>query len=335
MEGRLSPPLKHIASKSAGEVQMPSSAVRTFSDPDEYAAAIRNSKAEMTVTGRGQFSAELIQVDFHRLWIQRFSESLPRIAHSAHMGRAVVTFRTRPGPRLLWNGAEMQPTNIVWHSERESAFQRSSGPTSFAAMSLPVEDMAAIGSAMVGFNLVPPKDMLINTPAPRAMARLQRLHAAAGQLAEDAPEIIDHPETARGLEQALIEAMVDCLSKGEVREDRSAQRRHSAIMRRFRTAVEENPDQPLYIPELCAVIGVADRTLRVCCQEQLGMSPKRYLLVRRMNLARQALRAGSSGATTVTEIAAQFGFWQFGRFAGEYKLLFGEAPSATLQHPRQ
>jgi len=313
---------------------MPSSVVRAFSDPDEYAASIRNSKAEMTVTGRGQFSAKLIQVDFHRLWIQRFSESLPRIAHSAHMGRAVVTFRTQPGPSLLWSGAEMRPTNIVRHSERESAFQHSSGSTSFAAMSLPVEDMAAIGSAMAGFNLRPPKDMLIHTPAPRAMARLQRMHAAAGQLAKDAPEVIAHPEAARSLEQALIEGMVDCLSSGEVREDRSAQRRHSLIMHRFRRAVEENPEQPLYIPELCMAIGVSDRTLRVCCQEQLGMSPKRYLLLRRMNLARQALRDGFPDTTSVTEIATQFGFWQFGRFAGEYKSLFGEAPSATLHRPR-
>jgi transcriptional regulator GlxA family with amidase domain len=127
--------------------------------------------------------------------------------------------------------------------------------------------------------------------------------------------------------------MVAGLGDGEVNEDRSALRHHSAIMRRFRSAVEENPEQPLYIPELCAMIGVSDRTLRVCCQEQLGMSPKRYLLLRRMNLARGALRNGSRNTTTVTEIAAQFGFWQFGRFAGEYKSLFGEAPSTTLHRP--
>ncbi len=105
------------------------------------------------------------------------------------------------------------------------------------------------------------------------------------------------------------------------------------ILRRFRRAVEENPDQPLYIPELCASIGVSDRTLRVCCQEQLGMSPKRYLLLRRMHLARRALRESAPTATTVTEIATRYGFWQFGRFAGEYKSLFGELPSATLGHP--
>jgi hypothetical protein len=37
---------------------MPSSAVRTFSDPDEYAATVRAAKTEFTVTGRGQFTAK-------------------------------------------------------------------------------------------------------------------------------------------------------------------------------------------------------------------------------------------------------------------------------------
>ena len=315
---------------------MSSSAARTFSDPDDYAAAIRNTKAEVTVTGRGQFSAKIIRIDLHRLSMQRFSDNLPRVGHSAgKSGRVIISFRTQPGPSLLWGGAEMLPTNIVRHGEGESTFQRSSGSASWGAMSLPVGAASALGETFAGCDLTPPYNAMLITPLPLAMAKLQRLHAAAGQLAEDAPEIIAHPEAARGLEQALIEALVGCLGRGEVREDRSALRHHALIMRRFRRAVEENPDQPLYIPELCTTIGVADRTLRVCCQEQLGMSPRRYLLLRRMNLARRALRDSAPGMTTVTEIATQYGFWQCGRFAGEYKSLFGETPSATLQRPRE
>jgi len=227
----------------------------------------------------------------------------------------------------------MYKTKIARLPEGVSSFLHSSGSASWGSMSLPIEDESALGETFAGYDLAPPRNAMLTTPPPSAMARLQRLHAAAGQLAEDAPEIIAQPEAARGLEQALIEAMVGCLREGQDREDRSAQCRHSLIMRRFRREVEENPDQPLYIPELCATIGVSDRTLRVCCQEQLGMSPKRYLLLRRMNFARQALRDGSPGATTVTEIATQYGFWQFGRFAGEYRSLFGESPSATLGRP--
>jgi AraC-like DNA-binding protein len=315
---------------------MPSSAVRTFTDSDDYATAIRATRAELTVTGRGRFSAKLVRIDLHRLWMQRFSDNLPRIAHSdSRTGRAIISFRTEPGPGLLWSGVEMRPTNITRHSEGKSSFQHSSGSACWGAMSLPVEDMVSVGAAMAGCDLTPPKDALTVTPAPAAIARLQRLHAAAGQLAEDAPAVIAHPEAARGLEQALIEAMVGCLGGAEVREDRSALRHHAVILRRFRRAVEENSDQPLYIPELCRSIGVADRTLRVCGQEQLGMSPKRYLLLRRLHLARRALREGAPTMTTVTEIATQYGFWQFGRFAGEYQSLFGELPSTTLGRPRE
>jgi AraC-like DNA-binding protein len=315
---------------------MPSSAVRIFSDPDDYAAAFRTTRAECTITGRGRFTAKLIRIDFHRLWMHRYSDNLPRVAHSATInGRAIISFRTRPGPSQLSGGAEMHPTNIARLPEGVSSFLHSSGSASWGAMSLPMEDMDAFGVAMVGCDLTAPRDRLIVTPPIAVMAKLRRLHEMAGQLAEDAPEIIAHPEAARGLEQALIDAMVGCLGGRGVREDASARRNHSLIMRRFHRAVEENPEQSLYIPELCAAIGVPDRTLRVCCQEQLGMSPKRYLLLRRMNLARRALLDGSPGTTTVTAIATQYGFWQFGRFAGEYKSLFGEAPSVTLHRPHE
>jgi AraC-like DNA-binding protein len=313
---------------------MPSSDVQIFSDPDDYASSIRAAKAEVTITRRGPFTAKLTRIDLHRLWMQRFSDSLPRVMHSAFVaGRAIVTFGTDPRPSLLWSGAEMQPINIIRHPECENAFQKSSGSTGFGSMSLPVEETVSVGATIGGCDLTPPKDPLTLTPAPSAMTRLQRLHAAAARLAEDAPEIISHPEAARGLEQALIEALVSCLGEGEAREDRSVQRRHSLILRRFRRPVEENPDRALYIPELCASIGATGRTLRTCCQEQLGMNPKRYLMLRRMHLVRRALRESAPTATTVTDVATQYGFWEFGRFAGEYKSLFGESPSATLHRP--
>jgi len=180
----------------------------------------------------------------------------------------------------------------------------------------------------------PIKSQLIQltiTPLLGAIARLQRLHAAAEHSAENAPEIIANPDAARGLEQALLEAMVDCLGNGEAREDTVAHRQHDLIMHRFRGVLEENPGEPIYVPEICKAIRVADRTLRTCCHEQLGMGPKRYLLLRRLNLARQALRKAEPDATRVTKIATEYGFWQLGRFAGEYQSLFGESPSATLR----
>jgi AraC-like DNA-binding protein len=63
------------------------------------------------------------------------------------------------------------------------------------------------------------------------------------------------------------------------------------------------------------------------------MSPKRYLWLRRMNLARRALRRADPESTTVTEIATNYGFWELGRFSVAYRSLFGESPSTALRRP--
>lgn len=60
------------------------------------------------------------------------------------------------------------------------------------------------------------------------------------------------------------------------------------------------------------------------------MSPARYLRMYRLTRARLELLDADPGATTVKNVAYSLGFWELGRFAVEYKKLFGESPSQTL-----
>src|SRR5262249_9736941 len=151
-----------------------------------------------------------------------------------------------------------------------------------------------------GCDLTPPREAVRVAPAPGAMARLQRLHAAARFLAEEAPEIIANAQAARGLEQSLIEALVGCLGRAEARECSSSHRRHYAIIRRFHAALDEGRGRALYLPELCAAIGVSQRTLRRCCYDQFGIGPSRFLLLRRMHMARRALREADAAASSTS-----------------------------------
>ena len=225
----------------------------------------------------------------------------------------------------------MLPTNIVRHSRFDEYHQRSSGSTSVGTVALPVEDLAEIWGTLAGGDLKPPLDTTLITPPPPAMRKLQRLHAAVSDLAETVPEIIAHPDAACGLEQALIEAVVDCFAYRKEHKNSVAHVQHALVMRRFWRVLEENPERSLFIPDVCAAIGVSERTLRICCQEHLGTPPKRYLVLRRMSLEQRALRAAEPGATSVTAIGTRYGFWELGRFAVEYQARFGESPSATLR----
>jgi len=310
---------------------MPSGAVRTFTDPDEYAAAMRQGTVRFTVMQPGKFTARLTCIDLHSLWMQRFSATLGWTSHVDYWGeQATLAFQTRAGPNLTRSGQEYAHTNVAQLNASQSYYIHSPGPASYATISLPLNELASLEAA-AGHELIQPGDHLRRiTPPCDALARLRRLHAATGCLAEDAPTVLAHPEVARGLEQALAEAAIDCFDGGEPYEDRAAQRQHAAIMRRFDSVIEQHLDRPLYITQLCKEVGASIRTLNVCCREHLGMGPKRYLLLRRMNLFRRVLSESTPRDTTVTEIATGFGFWQFGRLAVEYKALFGESPSTTL-----
>jgi transcriptional regulator GlxA family with amidase domain len=161
------------------------------------------------------------------------------------------------------------------------------------------------------------------------MSRLLRLHESTGRLAETAPEILAIPAVAKGMEQVLVCAMVTCLTDTEAA--KSCRPSQQTVMRRFEQLLEANLDEPLYMPEICAAIGVSGRTFRHLCQEHLGVSPRRYLWLRRMDQTRRALIVADPRTKTVTEIAASHGFWELGRFAVTYQQLFGEAPSVTLR----
>ena len=219
---------------------------------------------------------------------------------------------------------------IVFHQGSEG-HNRSSGACQWGTIALTPGDAAAAGEVINGRELLAPLHPV--KPPPRLLSELLNLHEAAGRLARGAPDVLAGPEVARAIEQALTRVLVRCLSEGQAIEVGSAHWRHATALRRLEDFLGENCDRTLYAAELCAAAAVSDRTLRALCHEHLGMGPTRYLWLRRMHMARRALRGAYPTTARVTEIATNYGFWELGRFAVAYRSLFGESPSSTLRWP--
>ena len=313
---------------------MPSSAVRTFTDADAYFGGIRNLSIDGLVTERGKFRAEAMLINLHRLQMGRFDEDLPRIMRVTPSGsRSLVLFQTDPSrPAMLVNGIETSRDQIAMFGLDWPYYIRSSAGSGWGTISVIPEDLAAAGRAITGRELTRPGLMLAIRPPIPSLSRLLQLHQATGDLAKTAPDILAKPEVARAIEEALVEAMVLCLA-ADYPEARNVHRHRARVMRRLEEIVGAKSGETLYMAELCAAVGATYWTLRDCCLEYLGMSPKRYLWMRRMNLARRALRSADLEHTTVTEVATEYGFWELGRFSVAYRSLFGEPPSAALRRP--
>jgi len=104
------------------------------------------------------------------------------------------------------------------------------------------------------------------------------------------------------------------------------------IGKKARSYVEDHLDADVLptIVDICAVLGVSERTLRYAFHEYVGMSPVAYLRTRRLNHVRAVLARSDPQQVTITQVAMRYGFLHLGRFAGDYKSMFGEAPSKTL-----
>jgi AraC-like DNA-binding protein len=312
---------------------MPSSRVFAFTDPIEYQAAIRAADVTVVPTARGDFRAELTRIDFDRLWMQRFAESAPVVKHTAmHRQRSIIVFLTRRDqPEIHHGGMEVSADDIVAYGSGASVHHRTTAPCRFGSMSLTPEDLAQTSHALLGRELAAPADTGLVRPTRHLLARLRRLHFAAERLAASAPDVLTDREASRSLEEALTQTMIWCLASGDRLDADRRFRSHAAVMARLEDFLVANPDRPLYLSEICVAVNASERTIRACCQEHLGMGPVRYLWLRRMHLARRALSLASEGAATVTSIAMAHGFWELGRFAGDYRSLFGETPLASLR----
>jgi AraC family transcriptional regulator, ethanolamine operon transcriptional activator len=103
------------------------------------------------------------------------------------------------------------------------------------------------------------------------------------------------------------------------------------VVERAEAFLSARISEPVSIAQLCRVVGVSERSLRNAFHDVRGMSPKRYAVRTRLAKVRRALRDANRARGAVTAIATDYGFFELGRFAGTYKAVFGESPSATLR----
>lgn len=98
-----------------------------------------------------------------------------------------------------------------------------------------------------------------------------------------------------------------------------------------RAFIQENPDTPLTVTDLCQVTNVSRRSIQYAFESILDISPIQYLRMSRLNGVRRALMEAEAGQN-IADLAAQWGFWHMSQFAKDYRLLFGERPSTALSH---
>lgn len=144
---------------------------------------------------------------------------------------------------------------------------------------------------------------------------------------KEQPGLLDDGRAADEMRERLSTALL-LETMQESWESDAPHRRHAA--RRAREYMLQRLDNPPAVRDLCRVSGANYATLERGFQEVYGLSPKAFLKSCRLTRVHRELRQPDA-ATTVTDAAVKWGFYELGRFSAEYRKRFGVSPSETLR----
>ena len=105
------------------------------------------------------------------------------------------------------------------------------------------------------------------------------------------------------------------------------------VIRRAEAYLDASAEPSVRIDDLCVAACTSLSRLERAFRETFGVSPRRYLMLKRLAAVRRDLLRGEP-QTSITEVATRWGFFHLGRFSKEYREHFAELPSQTQRAQR-
>jgi len=162
---------------------------------------------------------------------------------------------------------------------------------------------------------------------PDASARMsvaRKINAILFETMRD-PFALVSPRGCRELESAVIDTLLSSVI------DRSRPERtpiRQKIARKAEEYLRTCCRDPISLSDLCAAVGATRRTVHLGFVELYGVPPMHYLRAIRLGGAREDLINARGRDLRVSDVAKEWGFKHFGRFALAYRDFFGALPSA-------
>jgi AraC family ethanolamine operon transcriptional activator len=306
-----------------------------FDDVNQHAHSLQNWPQEYTQLSSGRFEGFLedIQLDSVRVFRERMKQKVVQNTHTPtgkislmiphHMNASDTSDQAR---QIMADGVTLLPY------ESDFAFV---GPAELDYSVIAVDQQRLSQllspetySRLIGFN----KSHGVKTD-PCTLTRL-RHHLAfflqqLSSISEN-PALSEYQiqQQIKAIEEQIILmvlAIYDTKETG-ISHPKRLGNQHNYIVQRCHDYVTSSEGSCASVVDICESLHIPHRTLNYSFHKATGTSPMQYLRAVKLNAARrELLQTGLS----ITDIAANYGFFHMGYFSQEYRRLFGETPSMT------
>jgi AraC family ethanolamine operon transcriptional activator len=303
-----------------------------FDDLDEFLTTIRGWNLNWSQLKSGKFRGELFQLGFGDSLFTRGKFNLPfRQRDGAPDGLWTFAIMTNASSPALWRNREISDEAMMILPPGSEGDVVSRPEYDVYTLSFP-EKVLTDTAQIAGF-----RDFrsMIQGARTRVCDRqkMRGLYRKTFQIIEeleDTPSMLANSRLAHYMEYEISRRLLSVLAASNPAASPPPSRMRDRAVRKAVKYIEENSQEPINLRELCLITGVSDRTLRYGFLERYGITPKAFLQSFRLNGVRRELRRVDPASTKISDIANYWGFWHMGKFAADYRRLFGELPSKTM-----
>lgn len=307
---------------------------RYFRDVDELAEILNSRRRiQLTQLNRGQFECDLFFVEFEEAQFI-FTRSLGSVRCLGEKTAGYLSFSCV---------IESYSANIIAHGHRLSydtlfGFDANRGidvvfPPKLQMCNILInQDIFLEYLGVADYIDINPSFLSINFLwSPDRMLTLRSYLTELWRMVEYKPHLLSLPHLKKIILEDFIPLLIDTLS--QPREDftkSTVPLSRALIVRQAEDYMMSHLDHPLTLKELSQFLNISHRPIFYGFQEIFGLSPMAYLKIQRLHAVRRSLKLTDPETSSVMAIANRFGFWSAGHFAHDYKNMFGELPSDTL-----
>ena len=300
-----------------------------YSPIGKWLPVVENSVAQIT-PGESTYSATLLSNGAETVG-QAFLSSRSIARTVLKQGTIAFYVPLRWKGDLKFNGVLVSPHSIhapvddvhyhICGQEREIAgciFPRARFIETVAALRGVAPDEVALPSRAL--ELTPAGIARLRTQMTAIVAQARR--AGAGAASNEIPF-----DPAECLYEMVLDAYLEVRAESELKSSciRNSHRLVQAAEERY----AQDP-QGTSLADLCVASGVSKSTLYDAFWNWCGMPPIAYFHKRRLARARARLFEMHFRRGAVKQVASEVGITELGRFARDYRRIYGESPSTTL-----
>ena len=309
---------------------------RSFSDFDEFAEAVSSFDGRILLTHPSIPKWSISHLELDGVHIQTGTLGSGNIVEGQTWDGYMVYLPLPGAGKKILNGSEVGKDSLLIFEPCSEISLCSTAEHNWCSIFVPTDVWTragyplklSLGGEKGACQVIRPNRQLYMHA--RSLVRDIQLAATTCPKFETTPAMkIAAAEAAKFVFRIAFESHIDEPAETAGRPRISRQK----IIRRCNRLLDKSEDRHVSVGELTAAAGVSERTLETAFEEYFDEVPSHYLQLRRIKQIHSALRAAKVGEKSVTEILADHGEWEFGRFAGNYRSLYGELPSQTLQAP--